>query len=85
MALANAFATCRANAVNVPCLTTSQFAAATTSPMGCGAQARNDFRGPGYFDMDLSLMKDFTIREHVKVSVGAQAYNLLNHPTSINQ
>ena len=30
--------------------------------------------------MDLSLMKDFAIREHVTVSVGAQAYNLLNHP-----
>ncbi len=78
--LTNSFAGCGANAVNVPCLTTSQFAPSTAAPSGFGAQARNDFRGPGFFDMDLSLMKDFTIREHVTVSVGAQAFNLLNHP-----
>jgi hypothetical protein len=78
--LTNSFASCGAAAVNVPCLNTSEFAASTSSPTGFGAQGRNDFRGPGFFDMDLSLMKDFAIKEHVKVSIGAQAYNLLNHP-----
>ncbi|HUO28003.1 MAG TPA: carboxypeptidase regulatory-like domain-containing protein [Bryobacteraceae bacterium] len=76
----NSFAGCGSGAVNVPCLNTSEFLASTASPTGFGAQARNDFRGPGFFDMDLSLMKEFAITERLKVSIGAQAYNLLNHP-----
>jgi hypothetical protein len=78
--LTNTYASCGANAVNVPCLTASAFASSSASPTGFGQQGRNDFRGPGFFDMDLSLSKDFAIRERFKVSVGAQAYNLLNHP-----
>jgi hypothetical protein len=77
--LTNSFAGCGAGAVNVPCLTTSEFAPSTANPTGFGAQGRNEFRGPGFFDMDLSLTKDFTIRERFKVSIGASAYNLLNH------
>ncbi len=70
---------CGSGAVNVACLNTSQFAASTTTPSGFGDQARNQYRGPGFFDMDLSLMKDFRIKERVTVSVGAQAFNLFNH------
>jgi hypothetical protein len=77
--LTNSFAGCGAGAVNVPCLTTSEFAPSTASPTGFGQQARNDFRGPGFFDMDLSLLKDFAITERVKVTVGAQAFNLLKN------
>jgi hypothetical protein len=77
--LTNSFASCGAAAVNAPCLTASEFAASTTSPTGFGQQARNDFRGPGFFDMDLSLLKDFAINERFKVTVGAQAFNLLNN------
>jgi hypothetical protein len=78
--LTNTFASCGANAVNVPCLTTSAFAPSTASPTGFGQQARNDFRGPGFFDMDLSLTREFAIRDRFKVSVGAEAFNLVNHP-----
>jgi len=78
--LTSSFAGCGSGAVNTPCLNTSEFAPSTAAPTGFGAQARNDFRGPGFFDIDLSLMKDFAITEHVRVGIGAQAYNLFNHP-----
>jgi Carboxypeptidase regulatory-like domain/TonB-dependent Receptor Plug Domain/TonB dependent receptor len=60
------------------CLTTSMFvpAGAETS-FGSG---RNLFRGPGYFDMDAGLMKNFSIGERVKFTMGANFFNLLNHP-----
>lgn len=43
-------------------------------------QGRNQFHGPHYFDMDLSLFKNFAIGERLKLGIGMQAYNLLNHP-----
>ena len=36
--------------------------------------------GPAYFDSDLSVFKNFTIREGMKLQLRAQAYNFLNHP-----
>jgi hypothetical protein len=70
-----------ANAVNTPCLNTSQFApAASGTPTGFGTGSRNSFRGPHFFDVDLGLMKDVAITEHVTFSFGAHAYNLFNHP-----
>ena len=35
--------------------------------------------GPHFFDVDMALMKDVAITEHVTFSFGAQAYNLFNH------
>jgi hypothetical protein len=45
-----------------------------------GNLARNSFRGPGYFDTDLQIMKTFTLRESTKLAVGANFFNILNHP-----
>ncbi|MBV8808983.1 MAG: TonB-dependent receptor [Acidobacteriaceae bacterium] len=41
---------------------------------------RNNFRGPGYFDMDMYLFKNFRITERLSFGLGAQAFNVLNHP-----
>ncbi|HEY3835238.1 MAG TPA: hypothetical protein VGL72_01640 [Bryobacteraceae bacterium] len=41
---------------------------------------RNSIYGPHFFDVDLSLMKDVAITEHVTFSFGAIAYNVFNHP-----
>jgi hypothetical protein len=49
--------------------------------VGWGQQSRNDFRGPRFFDMDLSLTKTFTFHDRVSFTFGAQAFNLLNHPS----
>jgi outer membrane receptor protein involved in Fe transport len=47
-------------------------------------QRRNQFRGPYYFDSDLSLSKLFKVTENLKLGVGAQAFNVLNHPNFAN-
>lgn len=67
-----------------PCLTLSEFGPvvdpATGLMLGLGNQSRNQYRGPGYFNTDLSVMKAFQINERMKLSVGAQFFNLFNHP-----
>jgi len=67
------------NAVNTPCLTTSQFAPAGVLT-GFGTIGRNSIYGPHFFDVDLSLSKEVKIGEHVSFSFGAAASNLFNHP-----
>jgi len=39
------------------------------------------FRGPGYFDLDTNIYKRFTIHEKYGLELGAQLYNVLNHPS----
>ena len=59
--------------------TTAQFGLFSVPVAGStGNTGRNTFRGPGYFDTDLSLVKRFRIREGMNVTFRAEAYNLLN-------
>jgi hypothetical protein len=64
--------------VNSPCLNRSQFAPGGLLT-GFGTGGRNTYYGPYFFDIDLTLMKDVKITEHITFSFGAQAYNLFNH------
>ncbi|MGB7436130.1 MAG: carboxypeptidase regulatory-like domain-containing protein [Candidatus Acidiferrum sp.] len=43
-------------------------------------QTRNQFRAPGYFDMDMALYKTFSLHERFNFGLGAQAFNVFNHP-----
>jgi hypothetical protein len=43
-------------------------------------QVRNSFRGPGFFDSDLSVNKNFKLTERVAFGIGANLYNVFNHP-----
>lgn len=61
------------------CLLASQFAG-TKAQTDFGNLSRNRFRGPSYFDTDLSIKKNFAIREALSFIIGANAYNILNHP-----
>jgi len=45
-----------------------------------GNTGRNAFRGPRYFDTDLSLVKKFKFNERMAFTFRAEAYNLLNNP-----
>jgi len=65
------------------CLATATFAPYTTQS-DFGNVGRNFFRGPGYFDMDFLLFKDFRITEQAAFTLGATAYNVLNHPNFAN-
>lgn len=40
--------------------------------------------GPGYYRINLSLFKDFTIREQKKVEFRTDVFNLFNHPSWAN-
>jgi hypothetical protein len=41
--------------------------------------ARNSFRGPGIWNLDLAVSKIFPIREHLNVEFRAEGFNILNH------
>jgi hypothetical protein len=45
---------------------------------------RNSFRGPRYFNTDLSILKNIPITERVSFGIGANAYNVLNHASFAN-
>jgi len=63
------------------CLAFNQFATATTAFPN---QQRNGFRGPGFFDSDLSVNKNFKLTERVAFGFGANFYNVFNHPNFTN-
>jgi hypothetical protein len=69
---------------NDTCLLASQFAATKNSSgkyqIGFGNQSRNSFRGPDYFTTDMQLSKTTPITERVKFKLGANFFNILNHP-----
>jgi hypothetical protein len=64
---------------NITCFSTSSFAAASNQH-NFGNLTRNSFRGPGYFDTDMTINKTFAFRERYRLLVGANFFNLLNHP-----
>jgi len=45
-----------------------------------GTAGRNSLRGPAFREFDLSLQKGFRLTESRRITFGADAYNLLNHP-----
>ena len=47
--------------------------------IGNANQTDGDLRGPGRFNIDLSLRRTFAIRERLKFEIAANATNLLNH------
>jgi hypothetical protein len=53
-------------------------------PTGFGQQERNQTFGPSYTDTDFAIQKGFKLKiphsETGKVAVGAQFFNLFNHP-----
>jgi hypothetical protein len=64
---------------NVSCYTASQFLTAAQQH-NFGNIPRNSFRGPSYFDTDLDVNKAFTLHERFKLVIGANFFNVLNHP-----
>ena len=54
------------------------------APTGYGNAVRNSYRGPDYFNTDFSLRKNFRVTERLGLQLGANAYNVLNHPNFQN-
>jgi hypothetical protein len=40
---------------------------------------RNSFTGPGYWDVDASIAKEFLVRERMRARFTLEAFNALNH------
>ena len=68
------------NRVGTPACWFNPSAFALPPPGRFGNAGRNILRGPGFGQFDLALQKSFQLREGTKVVLGAEAYNLLNHP-----
>ncbi|HEX6504687.1 MAG TPA: carboxypeptidase regulatory-like domain-containing protein [Terriglobales bacterium] len=56
-----------------------------TSPcLGClGDLGRNTFVGPGYWDSDITLSKNFKLTERFALKFDASAFNIFNHPNFV--
>lgn len=63
----------------ISCYSTSQFASGANQA-NFGNIPRNSFRGPNYFDTDLDINKTFAVAERYKLTIGANFFNILNHP-----
>jgi hypothetical protein len=59
------------------CLNKADF---SLSPNGFGNVGRNTIRGPHYWNTDFSLMKHTKITERAEFVLGAQFFNVFNHP-----
>ena len=68
---------CNGDASITPCLNLAGFASPTSLNVN---QGRNSFRGPNYFNTDLTVMKYTKMTEHAQLGVGFQFFNLFNHP-----
>ncbi len=74
---------CGTGSVNTPCYGLSDFVP-SLSETGFGNVARNSFYGPGYTNVDATVLKSFPVRERIKFSVGLELLNLANHPHFAN-
>jgi hypothetical protein len=67
----------------VGCLNSTGFVSAT----GLSAfpnQIRNQYRGPGFFDSDFTVNKNFKLTERFAFGIGANMYNVFNHSNFAN-
>jgi hypothetical protein len=71
---------CPSAKVGTPTCWFNPGAFALPPPGQFGTAGRNILRGPGFARFDLALQKSFQLREGMKIMIGAQAFNLLNHP-----
>jgi hypothetical protein len=56
------------------------FAAVPAGQIRFGTTGRNDIRGPGFFNLDASVFRDFRITERVKFQIRAEMFSLTNTP-----
>jgi hypothetical protein len=61
--------------------TTSSFCIPQPGGNGIG---RNAFRGPGFWNLDMGLTKQFSLTERFKLSFRSEFFNVFNHPNFEN-
>jgi hypothetical protein len=45
-----------------------------------GNSGRDILRGPGFVDLDFSVVRNFMIRERFRLQFRAESFNVMNHP-----
>ena len=55
-----------------------------SQPQRFGNEGRNTLRGPAFRNVDLGLFRSFSLSEHFKLQLRAEALNALNHPNFSN-
>jgi hypothetical protein len=68
---------------NSQCLNPADFISAN-GLASYSTQMRNQYRGPGFFDSDVSVGKQFHLTEGIKLDLGANLYNIFNHQSFRN-
>jgi hypothetical protein len=69
--------TCSSQTICVQWLNPSAF---SPNPLGTyGDVGRNAVRGPGFFNIDVSLSRSFHLTERLQLQARAEAFNILNH------
>jgi hypothetical protein len=63
---------------------TAAFSTAGLKSTQPGDAGRNIIRGPGYINLDLSIFKDFRLRESLNLQARVEAYNVANTPHFAN-
>jgi hypothetical protein len=58
--------------------------ALATGQFRYGTTGRNAYRGPGYWNLDFSLFRRFSLTERFKMDFRTEAYNIFNHPQFAN-
>ncbi len=71
-----------ANRTNTTYFNPAAFTNATAGTVG--NSGRNSLNGPSLVDVDLSLFKEFQIREYGKLQFRAELFNVFNHPNFFN-
>ena len=54
------------------------------TPENTGDVGRNALRGPAFFQLDISAMRNIPIKEGVQLQFRADVFNILNHPNFAN-
>jgi hypothetical protein len=68
------------------CFDPAAFIDIATAPgyPGWSPMRRNQYRGPGFIDANFNFMKYFNIKEKARFGLGANFYNVFNHPNFAN-
>lgn len=48
-----------------------------------GNSGRNILTGPGFYELDVSLFKEFSLHEHTQLEFRAESFNIMNHACPI--
>ncbi len=69
---------------NSQCLNTAAFGPGSVFPNTFPNQRRNQYRGPTFFDSDVTIGKNFRLTERFMFNFSTNFYNIFNHPNFAN-